>query len=149
MLMIKQKFVKEKFSKISAQNDHEAYMLSFVKTMFLNKIIYMSKHKYSIILFFPHFLWRIENINAFLKFSGGAGGKGVWGKLGSELLEEYEDFNDPNYDSETCNNGDVELKIVFPALGREELQVWIFVEISQLDVSVNGMKELKDNNGTF
>ncbi|XP_077289623.1 programmed cell death 4 [Arctopsyche grandis] len=53
---------------------------------------------------------------------GGAGGKGVWGKLGSELLEEYEDFNDPNYDSETCNNKDIELKIVFPALSREDLQ---------------------------
>lgn len=59
--------------------------------------------------------------------SGGAGGKGVWGKLGSELLEEYEDFNDPNYDSETCNNGDIELKIVFPALSREELQVFVSV----------------------
>lgn len=55
--------------------------------------------------------------------SGGAGGKGVWGKLGSELLEEYEDFNDPNYDSENMNSGDVELKIVIPEMAKEEVQV--------------------------
>lgn len=45
---------------------------------------------------------------------GGAGGKGVWGKPGSELLEEYvEDTNDPNYDPEASSAGDVELKQVF------------------------------------
>lgn len=44
---------------------------------------------------------------------GGAGGKGVWGAPGSELLEEYdEDMNDPNYDSEAITNGDVEFKQV-------------------------------------
>ncbi|XP_049883386.1 programmed cell death protein 4 [Pectinophora gossypiella] len=44
---------------------------------------------------------------------GGAGGKGVWGAPGSELLEEYvEDANDPNYDSEAITNGDVEFKQV-------------------------------------
>lgn len=51
---------------------------------------------------------------------GGAGGKGVWGKLGSELLEEeYEDQNDPNYDSET-NDRNIELKEVIPELTPEE-----------------------------
>lgn len=51
---------------------------------------------------------------------GGAGGKGVWGKLGSELLEEeYEDQNDPNYDSET-NDRNIELKEVIPELSPEE-----------------------------
>ena len=34
---------------------------------------------------------------------GGAGGKGTWGKLGSELFEstECKDANDPNYDSDS------------------------------------------------
>lgn len=34
--------------------------------------------------------------------SGGAGGKGVWGKLGSELdaTGDCRDVNDPNYDSD-------------------------------------------------
>ncbi|KAL5274901.1 PDCD4 family protein [Megaselia abdita] len=51
---------------------------------------------------------------------GGAGGKGVWGKLGSELLEvEYEDHNDPNYDSET-NDRNIELREVIPELSPED-----------------------------
>lgn len=55
--------------------------------------------------------------------SGGAGGKGVWGKPGSELLEADLDMHDPNYDSDTLDNGDVELKTIFPLLSDEELQV--------------------------
>lgn len=50
---------------------------------------------------------------------GGAGGKGVWGKIGSELLEEYEiDQDDPNYDADTFNN--VELKEIIPEMTLEE-----------------------------
>lgn len=44
---------------------------------------------------------------------GGAGGKGVWGLPGSELLEEDDfevDKNDPNYDE--LNDGNIELKEV-------------------------------------
>ncbi|XP_026318461.1 programmed cell death protein 4 [Hyposmocoma kahamanoa] len=52
---------------------------------------------------------------------GGAGGKGVWGAPGSELLEEYvEDANDPNYDSEAVN-GDVEFKQVIVEPEPEEI----------------------------
>uniref|UniRef100_U5ER32 Programmed cell death protein 4 n=1 Tax=Corethrella appendiculata TaxID=1370023 RepID=U5ER32_9DIPT len=47
---------------------------------------------------------------------GGAGGKGVWGKLGSELWEEYEDQNDPNYDQEIYDNRNVELKEIIPEI---------------------------------
>ena len=38
-----------------------------------------------------------------LLFQGGAGGKGVWGKPGSELEEDGEtkDVHDPNYDSDS------------------------------------------------
>lgn len=51
---------------------------------------------------------------------GGAGGKGVWGYPGSELLEEdYEDQNDPNYDSEV-NDRNIELKEVIPEITPEE-----------------------------
>jgi len=53
---------------------------------------------------------------------GGAGGKGVWGLPGSELLEAYEDINDPNYDYENLGNGDIELKAVIPELTDEELK---------------------------
>lgn len=42
---------------------------------------------------------------------GGAGGKGVWGLPGSELLETYEDERDPNYDCENVCNGDIEFKV--------------------------------------
>lgn len=53
---------------------------------------------------------------------GGAGGKGVWGLPGSELLETYEDVNDPNFDSENMNNGDVVLKAVIPDVSSEEIK---------------------------
>lgn len=53
---------------------------------------------------------------------GGAGGKGVWGKPGSELLEAYEDIDDPNFDSENINNGDIELKAVVPEVSDEEIR---------------------------
>ncbi|KAL4714732.1 hypothetical protein ACJJTC_002591 [Scirpophaga incertulas] len=53
---------------------------------------------------------------------GGAGGKGVWGAPGSELLEEFvEDANDPNYDSEAVSNGDVEFKQVIVETDPEEV----------------------------
>lgn len=53
---------------------------------------------------------------------GGAGGKGVWGLPGSELLETYEDEQDPNYDSESLCNGDVELKAIVPEVSLEEMK---------------------------
>lgn len=53
---------------------------------------------------------------------GGAGGKGVWGLPGSELLETYEDEKDPNYDMENLNNGDIELKAVVPDISLEEMK---------------------------
>lgn len=45
--------------------------------------------------------WQVLQDLTFL--SGGAGGKGVWGKPGSELDEigVCRDVNDPNYDSES------------------------------------------------
>ncbi|KAF7286775.1 programmed cell death 4 [Rhynchophorus ferrugineus] len=51
---------------------------------------------------------------------GGAGGKGVWGKFGSELLEDYEDVNDPNFDVENFKN--IELKVVVPEVSHEDLK---------------------------
>lgn len=53
---------------------------------------------------------------------GGAGGKGVWGLPGSELLEAYEDVDDPNYDCENLSNGDIELKAVVPTVSDEEIR---------------------------
>lgn len=43
-------------------------------------------------------------IDILLPFSGGAGGKGTWGRPGSELVgveEGLEDPHDPNYDSDS------------------------------------------------
>lgn len=47
---------------------------------------------------------------------GGAGGKGVWGKPGSELFDMGEDLdmNDPNYESDPMENGDVEFTAITP-----------------------------------
>jgi programmed cell death protein 4 len=47
---------------------------------------------------------------------GGAGGKGTWGKLGSEVLDEDFDTaaldpNDPNYDDLNLDNADVKMKV--------------------------------------
>lgn len=52
---------------------------------------------------------------------GGAGGKGVWGKIGSELLveEDAEDQNDPNYDNEITDKN-TELFEVIPEPSPEE-----------------------------
>lgn len=52
----------------------------------------------------------------------GAGGKGVWGLPGSELLETYEDVNDPNFDAENMSNGDIELKAVVPEVSDVEIK---------------------------
>lgn len=48
---------------------------------------------------------------------GGAGGKGTWGAMGSELLEEYEDHEDPNYDSDNRN---IEFKEIIPEITYED-----------------------------
>lgn len=55
---------------------------------------------------------------------GGAGGKGVWGKLGSESdgVDDL-DKNDPNYDSDTWDSSNIELKSVIPELSDEDLKV--------------------------
>lgn len=52
---------------------------------------------------------------------GGAGGKGVWGKMGSEMMveEDFEDQDDPNYDSE-INDRNTELREVIPEPTPEE-----------------------------
>lgn len=50
---------------------------------------------------------------------GGAGGKGVWGKFGSELVEEALDYNDPNYD-EDGDFDNVEFKVIVPEMTEEE-----------------------------
>jgi len=53
---------------------------------------------------------------------GGAGGKGVWGKPGSELYVPVEtDEKDPNYDSDSLDNGDVTLETIVPELSTAEI----------------------------
>ncbi|KAF8790665.1 Programmed cell death protein 4 like protein [Argiope bruennichi] len=54
---------------------------------------------------------------------GGAGGKGTWGKPGSELMMEHDeiisDVRDPNYDFE--NQDDCEFEAIAPELTPEDL----------------------------
>ncbi|XP_076053110.1 programmed cell death 4 [Oratosquilla oratoria] len=52
---------------------------------------------------------------------GGAGGKGVWGALGSELVEAEVDQHDPNYDDESLDNKDVKLKVIDCERSDEEI----------------------------
>jgi len=54
---------------------------------------------------------------------GGAGGKGVWGKPGSELdaTVQVMDEKDPNYDSDSLDNGDVTLEAIVPQLSDVDL----------------------------
>lgn len=54
--------------------------------------------------------------------TGGAGGKGTWGKLGSELLVEegLEDPHDPNYDSDNQEN--LKLDVITPPLDDGEIE---------------------------
>ncbi|KAG7165479.1 programmed cell death protein 4-like [Homarus americanus] len=58
---------------------------------------------------------------------GGAGGKGTWGALGSELAEEELDgaidSNDPNYDESNPEHRDFKLKVINLDRSDEELQV--------------------------
>ncbi|XP_021003270.1 programmed cell death protein 4 [Parasteatoda tepidariorum] len=55
---------------------------------------------------------------------GGAGGKGTWGKPGSELMLEVEDIvsdiHDPNYDDE--NQDDCEFEAIAPELSFDDLE---------------------------
>ncbi|CAG7835683.1 unnamed protein product [Allacma fusca] len=54
---------------------------------------------------------------------GGAGGKGTWGAYGSELTGDSAlDYKDPNYDSESLENGDIHLKAIIPEMTEDEMQ---------------------------
>lgn len=57
---------------------------------------------------------------------GGAGGKGTWGALGSELAEEEVDgaidANDPNYDEANPENREFKIKVINIDRSNEELQ---------------------------
>lgn len=72
---------------------------------------------------------------------GGAGGKGTWGALGSELAEEEVDgaidSNDPNYDEANPENRDFKLKVINLDRSDEELQVGINVVIVKKINNIN------------
>ncbi|XP_037300975.1 programmed cell death protein 4-like [Manduca sexta] len=81
---------------------------------------------------------------------GGAGGKGVWGAPGSELLEEYvEDANDPNYDSEAVTNGDVEFKQVIVEADPEEVVVSTMLEVFYRHKKWLSIIKIKKNDTYF
>jgi len=55
---------------------------------------------------------------------GGAGGKGTWGKAGSELVdvELNNDPRDPNYDSDSLENHNVKFDAITPPLNDDEIE---------------------------
>lgn len=55
---------------------------------------------------------------------GGAGGKHTWGAYGSEMAAGHAalDFKDPNYDSESLDNGDITLEAIIPEMTDDEIQ---------------------------
>lgn len=54
---------------------------------------------------------------------GGAGGKGVWGKLGDESdLDAAIDMKDPNYDSDLLDDDNIVLREITPESSDEELK---------------------------
>lgn len=56
--------------------------------------------------------------------SGGAGGKGVWGKLGEESdLDAAIDMKDPNYDSDLLDDDNIVLREITPESSDEDLKV--------------------------
>lgn len=57
--------------------------------------------------------------------------------MGSELVEEDVDMNDPNYESDSLENGDIELKPIIPEASDEELRVSIFCIFDYFDVCSN------------
>ncbi|UYV75872.1 PDCD4 [Cordylochernes scorpioides] len=52
--------------------------------------------------------------------AGGAGGKGTWGRLGSELEVPADDRKDPNYDSDSQD--DLKFERIIPALAEEDFE---------------------------
>jgi len=55
---------------------------------------------------------------------GGAGGKGVWGKLGEESdMDAAIDMKDPNYDSDLLDDDNIVLREITPESSDEELKV--------------------------
>lgn len=57
---------------------------------------------------------------------GGAGGKGVWGKLGEESdMDAAIDMKDPNYDSDLLDDDNIVLREITPESSDEELKVII------------------------
>lgn len=62
----------------------------------------------------------------FFCLSGGAGGKGVWGKLGEESdIDAAIDMKDPNYDSDLLDDDNIVLREITPESSDEELKVII------------------------
>lgn len=64
------------------------------------------------------------NILIFIISLGGAGGKGVWGKLGEESdLDAAIDMKDPNYDSDMLDDDNIVLREITPESSDDELKV--------------------------
>jgi len=66
--------------------------------------------------------------------TGGAGGKGTWGKPGSELVEGVvgdDDPQDPNYDSDSLDDPNVKFEAITPPLNDDEVERHVSPIISE------------------
>ena len=72
------------------------------------------------------FLDKKVQFQLLFEFSGGAGGKGTWGKPGCELELPWVDPNDPNYESSDENNEEekkkTKLKTLVPEMSEEDVR---------------------------
>lgn len=82
---------------------------------------------------------------------GGAGGKGVWGKPGEELGEEGNvlDSHDPNYDSDSLDDGSIAFEQVCPEMTKDDFEKFIepvIMEYFEHGDSKDVLEELSDVN---
>ena len=70
----------------------------------------------------------------FCCISGGAGGKGTWGKLGDEMDLPWVDPNDPNYESESegSENKTIKLNTLVPEMSEEDIRKAVEPLVSSL-----------------
>lgn len=82
---------------------------------------------------------------------GGAGGKGVWGRPGEELGEDGKvlDSHDPNYDSDSLDDGTIAFEKVCPEMTKDDFEKFInpiIMEYFEHGDSKDVLEELSDVN---
>ncbi|KAK7109895.1 programmed cell death protein 4-like [Littorina saxatilis] len=80
---------------------------------------------------------------------GGAGGKGTWGRVGEVVEEGNMDAHDPNYDSDSLEDGTVSFEKICPEMTREDFEKFldpVIMEYFEHGDSKDVVEELSDVN---